>query len=379
MTISNKHLNEFQLDESLIYLNHAAVAPWPKRTMDAVTEFARENLYRGAQHYPRWMQTEANLRNQLQLLLNAESTDTIALLKNTSEALSVVAYGLSWKPGNNIVTSTQEFPSNRIIWQSLENLGVELRQVKLDPQQSLIEDALIQACDHNTRLMTISSIQFDSGLRLDLEKLGGFCKSANILFCVDAIQSIGAITIDVQSINADFVMADGHKWMVGPEGLAVFYCKPEHAASLRLNQYGWHMVEDYLNFDKKDWEVATSARRYECGSPNMLGIHALQASLSLLLEIGLENIEIAVTERARLIMDLVNSNNNLQLLTPTGKERYGGIVSFKHHSIDSNTLHHALHECGVICAPRAGGVRFSPHFYTPQDQIHTAFEIINRI
>jgi selenocysteine lyase/cysteine desulfurase len=225
--------NEFQLKKEIIYLNHAGVAPWPLRTARAVQRFAEENSIQGSLHYPEWIKTETNLRVQAQKLINAPSRDDIALVKNTSEALSVLAYGLDWKEGDNIVSSNQEFPSNRIVWESLSKYGVEFREADLNSDTSP-EDALFTLVDNRTRLITISSVQFSTGLRVKLERIGEFCRHRGILFCIDAIQSIGAVHFDAQKINADFVMADGHKWMFGPEGLAIFYSTPEARTRLKL-------------------------------------------------------------------------------------------------------------------------------------------------
>ena len=160
---------EFPQLNQLCYLNHAAVAPWPKRAAEAVSAFARENLVQGARDYPRWSQAEKHLRRQLQSLLNAASVDDIALVKNTSEALSFVAMGLDWQAGDEIVISDQEFPSNRIVWEALAPQGVRLNQVSLDSPDP--EAALISALGPDTRLLSISSVQYGSGLRLDLERL----------------------------------------------------------------------------------------------------------------------------------------------------------------------------------------------------------------
>ena len=261
-----------------------------KEHLNAVIDFANQNATYGTKFYLEWLQKEQQLRHQLQTLLNAPSVEDIALVKNTSEALSFVAYGLSWQDGDNIVSSQAEFPSNRIPWQSLINQGVEFREADFSTN-STPEQALFDLVDRNTRLVTISSVQFASGLRMDLRLIGEFCKKNNILFCIDAIQSIGAVEFDVQEYQADFVMADGHKWMLGPEGLGVFYTTPESRNKLELTQFGWHMIEDIHNYENKPWNIHPGARRFECGSPNMLGIHALSASLSLLLETGLSEVE----------------------------------------------------------------------------------------
>ncbi len=239
---------EFPLASDIVHLNHAGVAPWPRRTIDAIAQFAQENMHYGSRHYERWLETEARLRDQLRWLINAQSSDDIALLKNTSEALSMVAYGIDWQPGDNVVTNLQELPSNRIVWESLrERFGIEVRLADLTTSE-IPEDALLALVDDHTRLLSVSSVQYANGLRMDLSRIGKTCRAHGTLLCVDAIQSLGAGPFDLQGCKADFVMADGHKWMLGPEGVALFYCRPERREQLRLTQYGWHMVQHYNDY-----------------------------------------------------------------------------------------------------------------------------------
>ena len=367
--------DEFLLDDEILYLNHAAVAPWPKCSRDAVQRFAEENARLGSQHYPQWVMVEQELRERLARLIHAPSADDIALLKNTSEALSVVAHGLPWTVGDNIVTSDEEFPSNRIVWESLAERGVSLKQVDLHSDKSP-EDALIASIDANTRLLAISSVEYASGLRLDLKRLGEYCRAHDIYFCVDAIQSVGAVAMDVQAIQADFLMADGHKWMLGPEGLALFYVRPRLRHQLQLHQFGWHMVEEHMNFDAKLWQIAHSARRFECGSPNMLGIHALHASVGLLLEIGMDEVEARVVDNSEYLIGLIEAHPQLELLSRKDRSRLAGIVTFRHRQVDSATLYHYLMENNVMCALRGGGVRFSPHFYIDKSILERAIHMV---
>lgn len=369
---------EFPLSKDLIYLNHAAVAPWPKRTSEAVKAFAEQNTRFGSHYYLDWLKKESTLRDQLKTLLNAPSTEDIALVKNTSEAISFVAYGLSWNAGDNIVSSNEEFPSNRIPWESLNDQGVELRQADLSSSDSP-EQALFSLVDANTRLITISSIQFASGLRVDLEKIGTFCKENNILFCIDAIQSLGAVEFDVQAYHADFVMADGHKWMFGPEGLGVFYTNPSSREKLKLTQYGWHMMANTHDYENQPWDIHPGSQRFECGSPNMLGIHAWSASLSLLLEVGMKQIEANIHTNSSYLMDKITDIDNLELLNDRSAPLKSGIVLFKHKNIDNLTLYKQLQDKGVVCALRGGGIRFSPHFYHSQTELEQAISIIQAI
>jgi len=364
---------EFPIADDIIYLNHAAVAPWPRRTVEAVTRFARENGARGATDYPNWIRTETRLRERLADLINAPSPADIALAKNTSEGLSIIAYGLDWKPSDNVVGIAQEFPSNRIVWESLRDQHVTYRQLDLYKSSSPEAD-LIALCDEHTRLIAVSSVQYARGLRLDLEHLGDFCRKQKILFCVDAIQSLGVLPFDLTRIKADFVVADGHKWMLGPEGVALLYVNPHLRSELRLHQYGWHMVDHRGDFDRADWTPASDATRFECGSPNMLGVHALDASLSLLLETGIDRIQTAVAERIDLLVELIDLHG-FELLSPREPGRGAGILTFRVPGADNQSLFRKLTAHGVICAQRGGGIRFSPHFYTPGGVLRQAIDI----
>ncbi len=368
MNMMNTIKGEFPLRPDLVYLNHAAVGVWPRRTADAVKAFAEENMLQGAADYPLWMKTERELRGRLARLIHAPAYDDIALVKNTSEALSLIAYGLSWQPGDNIVSTNQEFPSNRMVWESLQSKGVALRLADISCDDP--EAVMMALCDENTRLLTVSSVQYGTGLRMDLARLGQFCRDQGILFCIDAIQSLGALQFDAQAYQADFVVADGHKWMLGPEGLAVFYSTLEARNQLDLSQYGWHMAERAGDFDATEWTPAAAARRFEPGSPNMLGIHALNASLSLFEDIGMEEVESGVLANAGSLMDWVDSNPELELITSSVPGRYAGIVTFRCKRFDQAghaLLYRQLMKAGVVCAHRAGGIRFSPHFYNDFD------------
>ncbi|MFO8154657.1 MAG: aminotransferase class V-fold PLP-dependent enzyme [Pseudomonadota bacterium] len=360
---------EFPLEDGLLHLNHAAVGPWPQRTREAVCAFAAENAQQGSRHYLRWLETEADLRRRLAAFINAPDADDIALVKNTSEGLSLVAWGLDWLPGDRIVTSTEEFPSNRIVWESLAPLGVELVEVDLQSAEDP-EAALEAALDERTRLLAISSVQYGSGLALDLERLGRACRERGVLFGIDAIQSLGATAMDVAACHADFLAADGHKWLLAPEGLAVFYTSAELRERLHLYQYGWHMVEHVGDFNRREWVAAASARRFEPGSPNMVAVHALAASLSLFEEVGMAVVERAIRDRAHWLVEAIQGEPLLELLSRP--EKTAGIITFRHREKETEALYESLMARGVLCAQRGGGIRFSPHFYTPMATLEGA-------
>lgn len=364
---------EFPLAPNLTYLNHAAVGPWPRRTADAVRAFAADNSAFGARDYPVWLQREQALQALAAQLINAHADD-IALMKNTSEALSVVAQGLAWAHGDEIVIAAHEFPSNRLPWEALRSRGVRVIEVELSATAP--EDALLAACTPRTRVLAASSVHYASGLRLDLVRLGTGCRTRGIAFCVDAIQGLGVFPHDVGAMHIDFLMADGHKWLLAPEGLALFYCAPQWRGKLQLHQHGWHMTEHPHDFTRRDWAPAASARRFEPGSPNMLGIHALAASLTLLLEVGIDVIDARVRERAECLFNAIRRAPMLQLITEPVDGRYGGIVTFCHRTQPAEGLHAKLTAAGVVCALRGGGIRFSPHFYNDLSQLEQAVAVI---
>jgi selenocysteine lyase/cysteine desulfurase len=371
-------IDNFPIVNSLIYLNHAALAPLPLCAQQAATTFVSSYLP-GVSTNEAWYSKAGALKALFSWLINADNSDDIAILKNTSEGLSVIAYGLDWQPGDNVVCAAQEFPSNRVVWQSLQRLGVETRLADLSAHPDAPESALLELIDDRTRLVSVSSIQYADGLRMDLPVLGNYCREHGVLFCVDAIQSLGALPFDIHDCHADFVVADGHKWMLGPEGVALFYSSEAARQQLSLTQYGWYMLKDLGNYDRMDWEIARDARRFECGSLNMLGIHTLHASLSLLQDISMESVQQSVLNNSERIIRFIEEHSNYQLITPADPRRHGGIVTFRHRQLDAQHLYKSLQENQVVCALRGGGLRFSPHFYTPESQLEQAFSLLDEL
>lgn len=358
----------FGLADDVIYLNHAAVAPWPLCTAKAASDFAQQNAQIGATLYPAWVGVEQGLRDGLARLIHAASADEIALVKNTSEALSFVAAGIDWVAGDQIVGIADDFPSNRFVWQSLEAQGVRFKPVDIikatDP-----ESVLIDAISTDTRLLAVSSVHYATGLRLDLNRLGQACRDRGILFCVDAIQSLGVIPFDVQACQADFIAADGHKWLLGPEGLGLFYCRAQVRDTLKLTQFGWHMVEDLGNYTTTHWTPAQSGRRFECGSPNMLGIHALAASIAVIEEIGVEQIFKHVQRINHYLIEKSSEIGLSPTLPHRLESRCSGIVTLALKGLDATTIWQKLMDQRIVCAPRGGGLRISPHIHNTEAQV----------
>lgn len=369
--------------KDIIHLNHAGIAPWPQCAVRAIYDFALENAEYGSLNANCWSQRVTELRQMLCDLINAESSDEIALVKNTSEGLSFIAHGIDWQPDDNIVVAMQEFPSNRVVWEALETCTPVQTRI-IDLYASLPEQALVNAIDRNTRLLATSSIQYATGYRMDLEYLGKICHEQNILFCVDGIQSLGATPLDVQACHIDFLSADAHKWLLGPEGIGLLYCQKRHLPSLKLYEYGWNMLQNSDDYDTLysepaalSWTIQSNAQRFECGSHNHLGIYALHASLNLLMNrIGLET----VYQSVRRNVDYLASNldaTKFKLLTPNDVAHRGGILTVQALKQDNQVLFRHLIANRVLCAYRGGGVRLSPHFYTSTNQLDYALELLS--
>jgi cysteine desulfurase/selenocysteine lyase len=369
---------EFPSREAGLYFNHAAIAPWPECTAQAVRDFATENALQGAARYAQWIALEQGLRASLATLLGAASQQDIALLKNTTEGISTVAWGLDWRPGDNLVLPKNEFSSNRLPWLAQQGRGVEVREVDIRAVANA-EDALLGAMDQNTRLLAVSSVQWSDGLRLDLQALGSACHDRGVLFFVDAIQQLGALRLDVTSCHISFLAADAHKWLLGPEGIAVFYCHEDARPQLRLHQQGWHMYDNPWKFGRLDEPPSASARRFEAGSPNTLGQVACKASLDLLLATGMERVEQQVLDNTARLLRKLQALGGVRLLSRPEPPRRSGIVTFRPQGITAEGMQRALAARRVGCAVRDQGVRFSPHFYQGAEEIDAVIDCVREI
>jgi len=361
-----------------IYFNHAAVSPWPRSTADAVKQFAEENAVNGPAAYRQWIEREKDLRRKLASLTGASSADDIALLKNTTEGISLAAWGLDWQAGDNLVLPTGEFPSNRLPWLAQICLGVEIREVDIRAAENA-ENALLDAMDDNTRLLSVSAVQWNDGFRLDLARLGQACHSAHVLFFVDAIQQLGALPVDVEACHIDFLAADAHKWLLGPEGIAVFYCRESVRPRLRLLQQGWHMYDNPWNFHAGDRQPSSTAKRFEAGSPNTLGQAALHASVELLLSTGMEQVSGRILDNSQFLIRELGRLPGIKISSRTTENRRSGIVSFTHSTISSGRLNNQLAKSGVTTAVRGDSIRLSPHFYQGETEISEFIRILARI
>lgn len=353
------------------YLNHAAVAPISGPAAEAMQRFVQEAAEHGYARgllYPE----SKRVRQSAAKLLNCHSEE-VTFVQNTSQGLSYVANGLQWSRGDNIVTTGVEFPANIYPWMNLRQQGVALKMVPEDNGRVPIE-RLLELIDERTRVLTVSSVQFGSGYRSDLAALGSACQDRGVLFCVDAIQSLGCIPLDVRGMKIDFLSADGHKWLLSPEGAGVFYCRHELLGLLRPSMVGWLGTKNAMDFSHYQLEFRDDARRFDSGSYNLAGIWGLGASIDWFLQLGVDHI----WQRVRMLTDRLVAGvkeKGYRVVSSRVEPEASGIVSFVSSTHDHQRIvNHLAQEYRTIIATRHGRLRVSPHFYNTEEEIDQLVE-----
>jgi selenocysteine lyase/cysteine desulfurase len=355
----------FPVTRNLAYLNHAAVGPLSARAAEAMESHARDQRDYGALHWRDWYAEHAALRESAARLIGAQANE-IAVVKNTSEGLSFVAQGLRWHERDNVVTTALEFPSNWTPWKRLERRGVECRVAAL-PDVAHIEPLI----DKRTRVVTVSSVAFHNGFAADVAAIGALCAERHVLFCVDAIQSLGVLPMDVRAAKIDFLAADGHKWLCGPEGAGIFYVAAERLEELEVVESGWTNIERQGKFIGCGVEWLPDSRRFEAGSLNTNGIYGLRAAIDLLLEIGIGE----VRERAMSVARLLAARlEDLGWTAPLLGSPIVGATPPDDKAV--GWYHRKLEDAGVVTAPREGLLRFSPHFYNDAEDVERCVRIL---
>jgi len=372
---STSYRQEFPITKKYLYLDHAGVSPVPLRVKAAVQSFFAESSKNGAFFYPQWSQRITEVRKACAALVNGEEQE-IAFVKNTSHGLSIVAEGLDWKQGDNLIVYEREFPANLYPWRHAQRKGADVRIIPFRDGRIHLQD-LMDRMGAGTRLVSLSSVQFTNGYRADLKKIGELCRSRGVLFCVDAIQSLGIIPMDVKNYCIDFLSADAHKWLLGPEGIGLFFCRAALAERLTPPLIGWKSVRTEFDFERPFFSLKPDALRFEEGSLNLMGIFGLGAALDLLFEVGIENIEERVLELGDEIFKEAEIRN-YRMLTPKNRMERGGSITFS-GNFDPERMKDALLEAGVMVNVRGGGIRVSPHFYNTKIEIRQLFRTMDRL
>lgn len=365
----------FPVTKKYTYLDHSGVAPVSLKASDAAADFMESAVGEGKFAYERWMEQVEGVRTDFSDLICSEPEE-IGFVRNTSHGISLVAGGVSWNRGDNVIIYEKEFPSNIYPWLNLESRGVDVRFLKSDSGIIRISD-IEKLVDSSTRLISISSVQFASGYMIDLRSLGKFCRDNGIYFFVDAIQSLGIIPIDVKRFNIDFLAADGHKWLLSPEGAGIFYSRNEVTPDITPSLIGWKTIVDEFEYEKIDFTMKPNALKFEEGSLNIMGIFALGASLKLLMDLGIENVRDEIQELGDLIITNAEKRG-FNVITPKDKKIRGGLVTFR-GNFDPFEIQQELQTRKIIVSTRGGGIRVSPHVYNTAEEINLLFSEIDKI
>ncbi len=369
--IRESDLTEWRLDWPIcrerIYLNHAAVSPFSGRVQRVLQQYAENCGGPSVENLDLLLAVRENVRQLVGQLIHADASH-IGFVRNTSDGLSLLASGISWNPGDEILIPDGEFPSNVYPFLACRRFGVRLTRVPLREGRLDVSD-FKKNISAQTRLVSISYVQYHNGFRTDLEALGRLCKDHGIIFCVDSIQGAGAVPLDVQRMNIDALANGGHKWLMAPAGIGFVYFAPDVMKSLTPSRTGWLSVRDPWNFQTDQAEYFEGPRRFEVGNENWQGLLALEASLSWLLEIGIENIYRHIVA---LIDQLASRLQRLPVtfLTHLDEPSRSGIFSFRARPDGlTEKLHGFLTQQRVSCSLRQGAIRVSPHFYNTPAEI----------
>ncbi|MCG8584720.1 MAG: aminotransferase class V-fold PLP-dependent enzyme [Pirellulales bacterium] len=365
-SIWSEFRRQMPVTERWAYFDHAAVAPISLPARQAVTAWAEESVTVGDTRWPQWSRRLGEIRDTFAQLIHA-GRDEIAFVANTTHGIGLVAEGLDWRPGDNVVTLADEFPSNAYPWLNLASRGVETRRVPTAGGRVDLA-AIDNACDARTRVVSVSWIGYASGWRNDPTAVAEVAHKNGALFFLDAIQGLGVMPLDAGAAGVDFLAADGHKWLLGPEGAGVLYIRKANLDQLRPTGVGWNSVAHHHDYSRIELNFKPAAERFEGGSPNMPGLHALGASADLLAALSAEAISERIQEITDHAIDRLRSMD-ANILSVREADRWSGIVSFEVPGKDPASLRKHCLDQGVVMSCRAGRLRISPHAYNNDEDI----------
>jgi cysteine desulfurase/selenocysteine lyase len=359
--------SSFSIQPGLVYLNHAAAGILPALTRDALIGAIEDHARRGV--LGTWpMERDVPLaRRTVAAFIGAKSGDDIAFLRATGDGANVIARGLDWQPGDEIVLPGDEFGSNAYPWLALREYGVSLRFIDA-PSERMTPEVLAAALTPRTRLVAVSWVSFVDGYRHDLAALSAIAHERGALFCVDAIQALGAFPIDVDALGIDALYAGGAKWLMALQGVSFLYVRPELRERLRVRWHGWKAVSDIWDFLNYDQPLAPDSSRYEGGTQNFLGVLSLDRSIGVLQAAGIDAISrhvISLTDRLGAGLERAGA----RIASVRGATTSSGIVTFDLPGRDPIELGKLLQQRGFVTTYRKNGIRVSPHGHTSHDEI----------
>jgi selenocysteine lyase/cysteine desulfurase len=377
--LSNEDLrrHEFPVARDKIFLAHAGDCPLPRRVAAAIAEYAQQSATGDQEKfvYPAVLEKGRKLAAQL---LNCR-TDEVAFVGPTSLALSFIASGLKLRKSDNILIYFDDYPSNVYPWMALADRGVEVRLMNTRGLGVIRPKDVIGQVDENTRLVALASCHFISGYRIDFQAIGKYLRERNVLFCLDAIQSLGAFPTTVEHV--DLLAADAHKWLLGPCGAGVLYVRRSVQEKINPPIYGWNNVRCPNYVAQEQIVLRSGSQKYEAGTHNLLGIVGLVTAMELILELGIEEIARELLRKRSRLVPALQAKGCTVLHADAPPEAASGIVSFYRPASDLAALHQKLVEGGVVSSLRADRtgqqyIRLSPHFYNTDAELERVLELV---
>ncbi len=358
----------FPITKDTVYLNSAAVAPLPTIAIEAVNWQMNDVAMNGTRNYSDWVATKSRCRALLAAMLRVRD-EQIAFVRNTSDGFSTIANGLKWKGGDNVVSFAGEFPANFYPWRRIrDEFDVELRLI--DEIDGCVDvDALIDAIDRNTKVVTISAVQFASGYRADLERIAAAAHSVDALFCVDIIQAVGACGFDLPALGVDAACGASHKWLCAPEGCGYIYLSDRARERVSPTLTGWISIEDPWNFTDREQGLKPAALAWESGTGPASLFYGMEQSLKLLTDVGLNNIGCHLQTLTEQLCDGIDSSRYEVVSSRTPGEA-SQIVCIRHRGgVEPNVIAKQLESNNIIVSPRNDRLRIAPHLFNVAQDI----------
>ena len=358
---------QFPVTQRYAYLNHASVGALSQAVVGAMTRYLAERGNGGGEVLVGWDADIERIRQTCARFIGGHR-DEIVFTGSISHGLNIVACGLDWKEGDNLICAETEFTANIYPWTNLRRRGVEVRFIPARQNRILVGD-VAAAIDGRTRLVAISFVEFRTGYRNNLDALAALCHERGAYLCVDGIQGLGALRFSVAQTPVDFLAAHAAKWMIGPIGAGFLYVRRELLPVLNPVAAGWRGVVDRDDYFKYDSPLRQSGERFEPGSPNFVGLQGMEAAIELLLSVGMAEIEARILILTDyLIAELQARGCTIGTPIQHRHER-SGIVSFRHPAVDSAELCEHLHAADVLVSVRGDLIRVSPHFFNTGDDL----------
>ncbi len=366
--------NEFPVVNNLIYLNHAGVSPIPLRSKNRMCEFITSINEWGATDFNSRKEIITSARQTGAEMLGCKTTE-VGFVKSTTHGIILCARGVPFKPGDNVIIPENEFPANVVPWLALRKHGVDIRFVP-EKQKRISVDDIKNLADKNTKVVSVSFVEFSTGFRNDIKAISEFCHDNSIIFVVDAIQATGLIPYNVKELGVDFMSMDSHKWLLGPEGIGYFYANEDSIDKIENIFEGWLSMANFLDFLNYDQPRKKDASKFEEGSPNFIGLCGMQKSSELLLEAGIENIYNHVQKLLDYFSEKIQSKG-YEIISPRDSDsERSGILCFNKPGEFMEEIFKKLSSNNIITALRSGAIRISPHFYNTLEEIETVIDLL---